>query len=263
VTGVVLLVPPPPSGRVFVTGRRVRLGDVGLDGRARLDAIARYLQDAGNEDTEDAGLGDGGGWLARRMTFAVTRWPTRGDDVSLATWCGGIGARWAERRTRVAIDTPDGPVVAADASALWIHVDVETGRPIPRPPWFDGLYAEAANGRTVSTKLVLPGPDAEAVTTPVEIRPWPLRSTDLDAFGHVNNAIAWAAVEDELSRRGDPARFRVGDVEYRGPIGPGDDVVMASTLATDPETPRLWLTVDGEVRLAVALALAPAEPLSP
>ncbi len=256
-TGPVSLVPPPSSGRVFVTGRRVRLGDVDVDGRARLDAIARYLQDAGNEDTEDAGLGDGGGWLARRMTFVVARWPARGDDVTLATWCGGIGARWAERRTRVSIDTPSGPALAVDASALWIHVDVETGRPIARPSAFDGLYAEAANGRTVSTKLVLPAPDAVSGTARVESRPWPLRSTDLDAFGHVNNAIAWAALEDELSRYGDPARFRSADVEYRVPIGPGDEVEMTSTLAADRETPRLWLTVDGEVRLAAALRLNP------
>ena len=30
--------------------------------------------------------------------------------------------------------------------------------------------------------------------------PWPLRTTDLDLLGHVNNAIALAAVEDSLIR---------------------------------------------------------------
>ena len=249
------LVPPPPAGRIFVSGRRVRLGDAALDGRLRLDAVARFLQDAGNEDTEDAGLGDGGGWLARRMTFEVNRWPQRGDDVTLATWCGGIGARWAERRTRVAVDTPEGPLVAIDAAALWIHVDPETSRPTARPEWFDGLYAEAANGRTVSTKLVLPGP--EAAGDPTETRPWPLRSTDFDVFGHVNNAIAWVAIEDELTRHGDPARFRAADVEYRGAIEPRDEVELVSTLARGPVGPRIWLTVGGEVRLAVALTLSP------
>jgi acyl-ACP thioesterase len=250
----VSLVAPPTSGRIFVTGRRVRLGDAALDGRMRLDAVARFLQDAGNEDTEDAGRGDGGGWLARRMTFEVACWPALGDELTLATWCGGLGARWAERRTRVSIGTVDGPVVAIDASALWIHVDVGTGRPVVRPDWFDGLYAEAAAGRTVSTKLVLPGPDA--VGDPTSARPWPLRSTDFDGFGHVNNAIAWAAIEDELNRHGDPARLRAADVEYRGAIEPGDEVELVSTLATRAGEPRIWLTAGGEVRLAAALRWA-------
>ncbi len=247
------LVPPPASGRIFVASRRVRLGDVALDGRMRLDAVARFLQDTGNEDTEDAGLGDGGGWLARRMTFEVTRWPVRGDELTLATWCGGLGARWAERRTRATVATPDGPVVAVDASALWIHVDVATGRPAPRPDWFDGLYAEAAAGRTVSTKLVLPGPDAAGA--PISTRPWPLRSTDFDVFGHVNNAIAWAAIEDEVARHGDPARVGAADVEYRGAIEPGDEVEVVSTLGGGGE-PRIWLTAGGNVRLAAALRWA-------
>ncbi|MCU1456518.1 MAG: hypothetical protein JWL73_610 [Actinomycetia bacterium] len=253
------LVPPPASGRVFVTGRKVRLGDVALDGRARLDAIARFLQDAGNEDTEDAGVGDGGGWLARRMTLAVERWLRRGDEITLATWCGGLGPRWAERRTRVRVETADGPVVAIDAAALWIHVDLETGRPAPVPPWFDALYGEAASGRTVTSKLVLPAPDASG--TPegsIRSRPWPLRSTDFDVFGHANNAIGWAAIEDELSRCGDPADVTSVDVEYRGALEPGDDVQLLSTFAdadADPREPaRMWLTVDGGVRFAAALS---------
>ena len=47
------LAPPPDRGRVFRSGRRVRLSDADPTGRLRLDACARYLQDVGNDDTAD------------------------------------------------------------------------------------------------------------------------------------------------------------------------------------------------------------------
>ena len=52
-------------------------------------------------------------------------------------------------------------------------------------------------GRPVSTKLELPDPPADAARVP-----WALRSTDLDANGHVNNAVYWQAVEDWCPREG-------------------------------------------------------------
>ena len=60
-----------------------------------------------------------------------------------------------------------------------------------------GRMACAAAGRPVSTKLALPDPPADAGRVP-----WALRSTDLDANGHVNNAVYWQAVEDWCAREG-------------------------------------------------------------
>jgi hypothetical protein len=50
----------PPEGRVFTHRDRVTLADVSPTGRARLDALARWLQDAAYDDAPDSGL-DGGG----------------------------------------------------------------------------------------------------------------------------------------------------------------------------------------------------------
>ena len=46
----------------------------------------------------------------------------------------------------------------------------------------------------MSTKLELPDPVAEAPS----VR-WPLRATDIDPHGHLNNAIYWQAVEHALA----------------------------------------------------------------
>ena len=80
-----------------------------------------------------------------------------------------------------------------------------------------GRTAIAAGGRSVSTKLTLPDPPADAVRSP-----WALRSTDLDTHGHVNNAVYWQAVEHRLAREGvslaEPHRARL---DYRDPIDLG------------------------------------------
>ena len=51
------LVPQPASGRTFRTSYRIRLSDTDASGRLRLDAVARYLQDAATDDVEETGWG--------------------------------------------------------------------------------------------------------------------------------------------------------------------------------------------------------------
>ncbi|MBV8451206.1 MAG: hypothetical protein JOZ29_02895, partial [Deltaproteobacteria bacterium] len=73
---------------------------VNARGRLRLDALARHLQDVATEDTRDAGIGDPRtSWVVRRTAVHAGRWPRYLDRVSLASFCSGLGPRWAERRT--------------------------------------------------------------------------------------------------------------------------------------------------------------------
>ena len=83
-------------GRRFRTTRRVRLADADAAGRLRLDALARLLQDVGNDDFADAGLDPGSPWVARRSVVEADGWPRLGDRLSLVTWCGGLGGRSTE-----------------------------------------------------------------------------------------------------------------------------------------------------------------------
>ena len=228
--------PPPRSGRCFSGTRRVRLADADPARRLRLDALARLLQDLGNDDMADAGLDPSSPWVARRTVVEAGRWPQLGDRLVLETWCGAFGPRWAERRTSV---RSDGSGASVEVSALWVHLG-PGDRPAPLPDDFVAVYEEATGGRSVSARLrhrAGPGPDATA-------RPWPLRSTDLDVLDHVNNAATWQAVEDELwRRRVVPAR---AELEYREALDPGDEVVVQSEAVGGAV--RLWLTVDGEIR---------------
>ena len=230
------MVPRPPSGRVYETSRRVRVADADPTGRLRLDAVARFVQDIGNEDVADAGLDPNIPWVVRRSHAAVDGWPQLGDRLSVATWCGGVGGRWAERRVSFASESG----ACVDIATLVIHLD-KAGRPARLPGWFEEVYAEAAQGRTLSSRLLLPSPPDD-----VDRRVWPLRSTDLDVMGHVNNAITWAAIEDECDRRGaSPAHVTV---EWSGSLERGDTVELVSGAIADDL--GVWLEVDGTIRVA-------------
>lgn len=217
------MVPLPSVGRVVRTQRRVRLGDVSPAGRLRLDALVRYLQDVATDDSRDAGLDSSRQWVVRRTALEVRALPAYEAMIGLATWCGGIGSHWAERRT--SITNGDGSLV--EAATLWVQVDQATMRPARVDGRFHEVYAAAAKGRTVSSRLAHHDPQQETVDAAVE---WPLRFTDFDALGHVNNAAVWSAVEQVLIGHRDLRSPMTVSLEHRRPIERDSEVRLATAL---------------------------------
>ena len=229
------LVPVPGRGRRYTTSRRVRLADADPAGRLRLDALARLLQDVGNDDLADAGLDVGAPWVARRVVVVGGPWPRLGERLTFTTFCGGLGGRWAERRSSVQGDGGG----RVEVAALWVFLDAASGRPARLPDSFIATYAEAAGGRLVRARATHPRPPEGAAT-----RPWPVRFADLDILGHVNNAASWQAVEEAMARAGVvPGR---AELEYGAAVELDDAV----ELRTAPRDGRLgcWLTVGATVR---------------
>jgi acyl-ACP thioesterase len=249
------LVPRPTRGRVFAATERVRLADLSRAGRLRLDAIARLLQDVASDDADDAGQEPDRAWVVRRLVVELdtaARSPRLRADIGLATWCSGSGPRWAERRTDIAYD---GALVVR-AAAIWVLVDVATGRPQPLGAPFEAVYGEAAGGRRVSPRLRHAPPPPGA-----DVAPWPLRVTDFDVLGHVNNAAYWMPVEEALARLAPKRRVARAEIEFRDGIEPGETVDVAEVMDASSGAGRLrcWLTVAGAVRASVVVDLAPTE----
>ncbi len=241
------LVPPPTVGRIFRAGRGVRLGDVRPSGRVRLDALARYLQDVAADDIGDAGFADETRWVVRTTGFEIQWWPRYDDRVELATWCSGTGAAWAERRTTVTT----GGRVAVEGISTWVNLDPVSLRPAPLSERFSEAYLPATGGRTVRSRLVHPGLEGAGPQ-----QRWPLRSTDYDLLGHVNNAVAWVAVEDELAGRSAGHRVAWADVEYRSPVEAARDLGRCSRWDGDDVT--VWLVgPDGRPAITAQMVLAP------
>jgi len=194
----------------------------------RLDAVARYVQDVANDDAVDAIGEDASAWVVRRTEIRVERFPVFREDLRLTTWASGTGGRWAERRTSIEGDKGG----SIEVAALWVHVDSATGRPKRLSQGFFDVYGEAAGGRTVHPRLAHAAPPGNAAATP-----WPLRFSDFDVFGHVNNAVYWAVVEECF----DLSAPTTMSLEYRGGIDRGQ---RAEIVTSDHE---LWLLADGDV----------------
>jgi acyl-CoA thioesterase FadM len=216
--------------------------------------VARYLQEAAEDDITDAGWAPPYGWLLRRCEIAVRDYPSRGEAVELCTFCSALGPRWAERTTTVA--GPAGDLM--QARAVWVAIDRSSGEPVPLGSDFARVYGESAQGRHVSARLSLPAPGEAAAG-----RDWPLRASDFDTAGHVNNTIHWAAVEEVLTAWGELAPpdqpapdqppqagrpFEAGavgwlptvaELEYHRPILPG--LLPRLLTSGEPGNVMVWL----------------------
>lgn len=202
---------PPQSGRIFSHRRRINTGDVSPNGRVRLDSLSRMLQDVSDEDTCDAKFPPNEGWVVRRADMGIAQFPVFREWIDVATWCSGIGSRWAERRVRIEGDRGG----RVDAAVLWVHLD-PSGRPARLPDRFHGLFAEAARGRKIRARLYHDARPDELVS-----EAFTLRFCDFDVMDHVNNATSWVPVEEaRAARKGFNAPLRVS-VEHPAPIDMG------------------------------------------
>ncbi len=228
----------PAEGRVYAHPARVHLADAAPDGRARLDAVARWLQDAAYDDVADAGVADDGAWVVRRSSLAVERFPRLGEALALETWCDGLGRRrmWAQRRTSVRGDAGG----AVEATALWVHVDA-AGRPRSLSEAQLELWAPSTRGREVRARLRHPDPPRGAAVTP-----WTFRAVDLDVAAHVNNAAYWTVLEEGLVGT-PPLPPLVAEIEHRGAAAAGPAHVARDGAMT-------WvLGADGEIHASIEL----------
>jgi acyl-ACP thioesterase len=210
----------------------VGLADAAPDGRARFDAIARWLQDAAHADLTDSGLSATSAWVVRRSVVRVKRFPRFEDPLLLTTWASGTGRMWAERSTTVGDDI--------EATALWVHLDPQSGRPLPLPDGFDLIYGPSAAGRAVKARLKHPDPPDGAGRTP-----WWFRRADLDVADHVNNAAYWSVLEEAGP---EPAAPVTAEIEFRAPARAGEAIVL--------ERDGMWWVTspEGEVHASLTLS---------
>ncbi len=108
------------------------------------------------------------------------------------------------------------------------------GHPVRVRSTFFDVYGEATRGRKVSGRVSVTSPPPDA-----EWAPWPLRRSDLDVVGHVNNAAVWQAVSEVVS--GPVASV---EVIHHGPVEGGNDVRLARAPGA------VWLLVGDQVRVA-------------
>ncbi len=224
---------------------RVRLADVTDDGRFRLDAVARLLQDVASDDVQAIHLPGRVGWILRRLEIELDASPRLNAAVDVETTCTGSGRRWAERTTTI---RPIGAHAGITTRAIWVLVDLDTGAPRALPDEFFDAYGDEIRAHRVSARLSLPSPGAAALAAP-----WSFRRTDFDVYRHVNNANYWVPVEEWLAEQPGRARPHRAEIEF----GAGIDLGEQCDLRCDVGESLVswWFEVGGEVRAAARVAL--------
>ena len=215
------LVPQPPTGRTFRVSYKIRLSDADASGRLRLDSVARFLQDAAIDDVGETGWGAPEHlWVLRSVRIDALEPFLADESVDIVTWGSSFSALAAGRRWSLSGDAGG----SIEVDSIWIHLGSDA-RPARIGAGFDD-YAAAAQGKVTSTKLTLAPPPTNG-----RRRPWPLRATDVDRMGHVNNAAYWAAVEQRLGELGfDLRRPLRARLDYRHPVDLGDEVELAESV---------------------------------
>jgi acyl-ACP thioesterase len=221
------IVPDPAAGRAFEERMRPGIADADAAGRCRLDAIARWLQDVAYADLIDSGFEGRGAWIVRRTRIRVERFPRFGEELTLRTFCSGIGRFSAERRTSIR-----GGTAAVEAVSLWVCLDPERGRPMRFPPEFLAVFQMSAGGRDANVRLRHEDPPADA-----ERSSWRFRATEMDPGEHINNSHYWTPLEEELAGGPEPEAIDA-EVEYRDPAVSGEAVVLRSGSA-------MWIASPG------------------
>ncbi|GAA4743952.1 acyl-[acyl-carrier-protein] thioesterase [Gordonia alkaliphila] len=256
------------EARFFAEDYRVRTGDIDQQMRVRLDAVARYLQDAANDNIAATDFGDTEPfWIVRRTIIDVLEPITWPSDFQVERWCGALSTRWTDMRVSLTATSetnrfnpeprPDGRI---ETEAFWINVN-DQGMPSRISDSTFEVLAQMNDHHRLRWHSMNPEPAPPEAECSQPDREHVLRSTDFDPFKHLNNAAYLEAVEDELVDHPDlldaPHRLVI---EYLRPVTPGIEIAIRRKRIDD--CLFVWMLIpsdDGLVSAAtVSVSLIPA-----
>jgi len=229
------LMMPVPDGRPDVFDREwpLRVADIDREGRLRLDAAARHIQDIGQDQLREMGFEETHPlWIVRRTMVDLIRPIDFGDMLRLRRWCSGTSNRWCEMRVR--IDGRKGGLI--ESEAFWININQETQMPSRiSDDFLAGLHRTTSVDRLRWKAYLTAGSRDDAL----EIHEFPVRVADIDLFDHMNNAVYWAVIEDYLASYPKLLRtpLRV-TIEHEAPVALGDKLEIISHIHPPDSTDR-------------------------
>ena len=102
------------------------MGDIDRSARLRLDAVARLIQDIGQDHVHALGFDKTHPvGVVRRAMIDLIRPIEFQDMLRLRRWCSGTSSRWCEIRVR--IEGGKGGLI--ESEAFWINFNRDTGMP--------------------------------------------------------------------------------------------------------------------------------------
>lgn len=217
----------PPQGTLRVPMTSAMCDGAGL---LRFDSLARLAEMISVASGESGLRGPALSWVVRTTLAEVRQYPAVGDWVNLTISTSGWGPAWIERRIVVELDPASdgersfGPAIVV--STVWVSFDRDARRPSRLQGEELDRWRTLANGRRIGAAHVLNPLDGSVTPTITE---WPLRKSDIDIQGHLNNAAALSPFDDRLAAEGLTGRRGFYRVEYGSEIDPTDTIFVEST----------------------------------
>jgi acyl-ACP thioesterase len=194
---------------------RVRFDEGGLDGHLRASGYLRYAQDLAWIHSESAGFGRewygerGLTWLARSIELEIIGAAEYGSEVRVSTEVTGFRRVWARRRSE--FHEHGSERMLGLAITDWVLLNAR-GLPV-RPP-ADVIEQFPTTGAAFTPlRIDLPPMTDEAAAGAGEFSP---RLSEVDPYGHVNNAAYLDYVDEQLAAIGQRAAIRHRPRRYRG-----------------------------------------------
>lgn len=237
---------PDPHPDVFDVEWPLRVADTDRRGRLRFDAATRHIQDVGSDQLRELGYEETHPlWIVRRTMIDMYGPIEFKDTLRMRRWCSGTSNRWCEMRVR--IDGRRGGRI--ESEAFWININRETQGPARISEDFINGLQRTTDVNRLRWKAYLTAGRREDAD---DVRPYPVRVSDIDIFDHMNNSVYWSVVEDYLFRHPEllakPLRVTI---EHDLPVALGDELEIithvhpaGSTDAFGPElTDRIVTTL--------------------
>ena len=210
---------------VWTESFRVRSYEADPGGRASIQTICNYLQEAASNHASDLGVSiehlseQNWIWMMARLRVEVERYPEWRDEVTVETWPSGADRLYATRD--FLLWGPQGEPLARATSA-WLLVDAERRRPIRLPELITSIDRPDRERALEDLPDKLPDPPEDAVKTNVHVR-----YSDLDLIGHVNNVLygEWSVETVPQELHGSHV-VRAIELQFRAEARFGDDVTV-------------------------------------
>lgn len=175
---------------------RINWYDAGPDGRVRLTALSRFMQESAWRHAKHMNLGfsklaeNEVFWVLSRILIRVHHYPLWDSEITVETWPTGMDRVFAMRDFYVS--SADGRSVCS-ASSAWLVLDVKTHRPRRIAPLVDERFL-VPERQALERK-----PDKiETVVTGTPTRQCTVLYSDIDIHTHVNNVKYLEWVFDSL-----------------------------------------------------------------
>ena len=144
----------PESGYVYSTAWKLLTSDIDRHLHARLDGVARYIQEVGAEHLADAGAAESHPhWIVQRTVIDVIEPIELPSDITFRRWCSALSPRWCTMRVR--LEGSSGGRI--ETEGFWILMNKDTLTPSRVSDEVFDLFSSTTDVHRLQWRPWLPG----------------------------------------------------------------------------------------------------------